>query len=127
MPFCVDRRDLRQATSFLVRGAFALSDAQLHAYSTVDRGSGLDGSGPGHACSRPSMSTRLVAGMPTSQLAAQPARGTPGTLSVHLGIGVATHGEGLPIRSEGRPGEAGSGAEVLRREVPFRDLQRALA
>src|SRR3954449_6547932 len=39
MPFCVDQCDLRQATSFLVRGAFVLSDAQSSAYSTVDRGS----------------------------------------------------------------------------------------
>src|SRR3954462_1152568 len=40
MPFCADDMGLRQATSFLVRGAFVLSDAQSHAYSTVDRGSG---------------------------------------------------------------------------------------
>src|SRR3954449_7165891 len=39
MPFCADDMGLRQATSFLVRGAFVLSDAQSNLYSTVDRGS----------------------------------------------------------------------------------------
>ncbi len=52
MPFCVDRCDLRQATSFLVRGVFVRYDPLPRRLSTVDRGS-VHVRGSGYVCAPP--------------------------------------------------------------------------